>query len=77
MENTHMQHTSSTGPLLPTRLAFVVQFSAETAVGQAQFTGRVEHIVSGDLAHFRTLDELWAFMVRALTAQGSAPEEIP
>lgn len=72
-----MQHMSSTGPLLPTRLAFVVQFSAETAVGQAQFTGRVEHIVSGAVAHFRTLDELWAFMLRALTAQGSAPEKLP
>ena len=76
MEDTHMQQPSSTGPLLPTRLAFVVQFSAETAVGQAQFIGRVEHIVSGDMTHFRTLDELWAFMLRALAAQGSVPEEI-
>jgi len=43
---------------LPVRQAFVVQFGAETAVGQQRFVGRVEHVVSGQVAHFATLEEL-------------------
>jgi hypothetical protein len=39
--------TNRPGPLLPAQLAFVVQFAAETEVGQGQFVGRVEHVVSG------------------------------
>jgi hypothetical protein len=53
-----MHQPHSPGPPLPTQLDFVVQFGAETSVGHAQFMGRVEHIVSGAVAHFRTLDEL-------------------
>jgi len=72
-----MHQPHSLGPPFPTRLAFVVQFGAETAVGQAQFSGRVEHVVSGIVAHFHTLDELWAFMLRTLTVQDRALEETP
>jgi hypothetical protein len=72
-----MDHPHSTGPPFPTRLAFVVQFGTETAVGHAQFSGRVEHIVSGAVAHFHMLDELWAFMRQVLAAQASAPEAPP
>lgn len=71
----HQPHSPS--PLFPTRLAFVVQFGAETAVGHAHFSGRVEHIVSGAVAHFHTLDELWAFMLQTLTLQDSTLEEMP
>lgn len=72
-----MQQTGNPGPPFPTRLAFVVQFGAETAVEREQFPGRVEHIVSGAVAHFHTLDELWAFMRRVLAIQASAPEALP
>ena len=72
-----MPQPHSPGPPFPTQLAFVVQFGAETAVERAQFSGRVEHIVSGAVTHFDTLDELWAFMRRMLTVQDSALEETP
>ena len=49
--------------------------AGETAVESEQFLGRVEHIVSGDMTHFHTLDELWAFMRWVLAAQASSPEE--
>ena len=71
-----MHQPHSTGPPFPTRLAFVVQFGAETAVEGGQFLGRVEHIVSGAVAHFHTLDELWDFMRQVLAAQASAPEAL-
>ena len=77
MEDAHVQQTSSPGPPFPTRLAFVVQFAAETAVGREQFVGRVEHIVSGAMTRFHTLDELLAFMARVLATLDTAPEESP
>ena len=72
-----MHQPPSPGPPFPTRLAFVVQFGAETAVEGEQFLGRVEHIVSGAVAHFHTPDELWSFMRRVLAAQASIPEAPP
>jgi len=71
-----MHQPRSTGSPFPTRLAFVVQFGAETAVECEQFLGRVEHIVSGSVAHCHTLDELWAFIRRVLAAQASTPEAL-
>ena len=57
---------------LPVDRAFVVQLRATAAVAQGQLTGRVEHVLSGQAAHFRTLDELLAFMARVLTGLESA-----
>ena len=51
---------------LPVQRAFVVQLHATAAVAQGQLTGRVEHVLSGQAAHFDTLDELLAFMARVL-----------
>src|SRR5262249_39703691 len=76
-EDTPMHQPHSPGPPFPTQLAFVVQFGAETAVGRAQFSGRVGHIGSGRVTHFHTPEELWAFMRRMLTVQDSALEEMP
>ena len=70
-----MPQTSRPGPLLPTERAFVVQFAAETAVGCGRFVGRVEHVVSGQVGRFHTLDALLAYMVQVLTALDTAPEE--
>jgi hypothetical protein len=63
--------------LLPVRRAFVVQFSAATSVGQQRFVGRVEHVVSGQAAHFHTLEELLQFMARLLSTHETAPEALP
>ena len=61
---------------LPAARAFVVQVHAAADVGQGHWEGRVEHVVSGQIRHFHTLEELLAFMVRVLTARcaGSAKQ---
>ena len=46
-------------PLLPP-WAFVVQFRVETDLAQGRCTGRVEHVVSGQAAHFQSVEELLA-----------------
>ena len=55
-------------PSLPANRAFVVQLHADAQPEQGQFCGRVEHIVSLQSAHFESVEELTAFMVRVLTA---------
>ena len=54
---------------LPVERAFVVQLHATADITQARIIGRVEHVVSGQARHFRTLKELLTFMARVLTAQ--------
>jgi hypothetical protein len=46
--------------------AFVVQFRRETVVDTGRLAGRVEHVVSGKVARFQSLDELVAFMTEVL-----------
>ena len=46
--------------------AFVVQFGRETVVDTGRLAGRVEHVVSGKVARFQSLDELVAFMTNVL-----------
>ena len=61
-------------PPLPVQRAFVVQLHATAVVAQGQLTGRVEHVLSGQAAHFNTLDELLAFMARVLAGlESTAP----
>ena len=54
-------------PALPTNRAFVVQFRAQPTSRSSSYEGRVEHLVSGQVARFHLLEELLAFMVRVLT----------
>ena len=70
------QQAAERSPLSPHR-AFVVQFRAETAVEQGRFVGRVEHVVSGQAAHFASLEELLAFIGRVLTQVRTEPPEEP
>ena len=49
-----------------TQLAFLVQLRPESNVEQQSFVGRVEHIASGDVAHFQRSEELLAFIVCVL-----------
>jgi hypothetical protein len=72
-----MTPDTATNRLLPVQRAFVVQLYATAAVAQGQLAGRVEHVVSGQAAHFHTLDELLAFMARVLATLDTAPEESP
>jgi len=53
-------------PSLPARRAFVVQFRAEVELEHDSFTGRVEHVLSGQALKFASLEELVAFFVHVL-----------
>jgi hypothetical protein len=44
----------------------VVQFRAPSAGESSSYDGRVEHLVSGQVARFHALEELLGFMVRVL-----------
>jgi hypothetical protein len=54
-------------PSLPTNRVFVVQFRAQPTGASPSYDGRVEHLVSGQVARFHSLEELLAFMIRMLT----------
>jgi hypothetical protein len=54
-------------PSLPTNRVFVVQFRAQPTGASPSYDGRVEHLVSGQVARFHSLEELLAFMLRMLT----------
>ena len=60
-------------PSFPANRAFVVQLHADAQPAQGQFRGRVEHIVSYQAAHFASVEELTAFMVRVLAADNQDP----
>src|SRR5262249_52272377 len=68
--------TEEQSPLLP-QWAFVVQFRADTDVERGVCTGRVEHVVSGQAAHFQLLEELLAFMARVLATVRKQPPDEP
>jgi hypothetical protein len=44
----------------------VVQFRTQTTGVSPAYAGRVEHVVSGEMMRFQSLDELLAFMTRVL-----------
>jgi hypothetical protein len=52
---------------LPTHRAFVVQFRGQPADAPLAWEGRVEHLVSGQVARFHSAEELLAFFTRLLT----------
>jgi hypothetical protein len=54
-------------PALPPDRAFVVQFHAQPSEAPPAYEGRVEHLVSGQVARFHSLEELLTFMIRVLT----------
>jgi len=51
---------------LPPERAFVVQFSADTMLDTMHMTGRVEHVVSGQVGHFHSLATLLSFITGML-----------
>jgi hypothetical protein len=53
-------------PPLPTNRAFVVQFRAQPPWVPLSWDGRVEHVASGQMTHFHSLEELLAFIRRVL-----------
>ena len=63
-------------PSLPTNRVFVVQFRAQPTEASSSYDGRVEHVVSGQVARFHSLEELLGFMVGVL-ADIQAPSDSP
>jgi hypothetical protein len=61
-------------PLSPA-CAFVVHFREGTEPTSQDFTGRVEHMISGDAARFQSSDELMAFFVRVMRAVRTKPPQ--
>jgi hypothetical protein len=59
-------HENRILPQLSPHYAFVVQFRSDVQLKAGHLTGRVEHVVSGQAAHFVSLETLVAFMVRVL-----------
>ena len=53
------------GPF-PIQHAFVVQFAADTMLGDTGLGGHVEPIVSGQATRFQPVEELLAFVTRVL-----------
>ena len=53
---------------LPTNRAFVVQMRAQPLGAPLVWDGRVEHVVSGQMTHFHSLEELVAFISRVLAS---------
>ena len=53
-------------PSLPTNRVFVGQFRIQPPGAPAGYDGRVEHLVSGQVARFHALEELLAFMIQVL-----------
>ena len=58
---------------LPTNRAFVVQVRAQPTDAPLSWEGRVEHLVSGQVARFHSSEELLAFMRRVLTEVQEQP----
>ena len=57
------------------RRDFVIQLRPDTDVRAGQFEGRIEHIDSGRSAHFRTIEELLAFVAQSVTLETRSPAE--
>jgi hypothetical protein len=63
-------------PLSPHR-AFVVQLWGGMVPTPEAMCGRVEHVMSGQATHFRSLEELLVFMARVLTQVRAEPPQKP
>ena len=51
---------------LPPERAFVVQFYADTALDATRISGRVEHVVTGQVRHFCSIATLLDFITHVL-----------
>jgi hypothetical protein len=68
-----MARRDEQGSTLSAHRAFVVHFGTTGGSGRRRFSGRVEHLSSGESIHFSSLKGLLAFFAAALdTAAGAA-----
>lgn len=62
-EATGLDHEARTGRV------FVVHLRADADVQHGGFRGRVQHVRSGDAAHFESLDELATFLTACIDGE--------
>jgi hypothetical protein len=67
-----LQDKAEQAPLSVHR-AFVVHFRENNDVAHRQMSGRVEHVVSGQSAHFASLEDLLAFIAQVLAPVRGPP----
>ena len=60
---------------LPPERAFVVQLRAPADGDGERFAGRAEHIASGLVARFASVEELLGFVRQVLTSQARPPAD--
>ena len=61
-------------PALPANRAFVLQFRAPAPEGPLRWEGRIEHLVSGQVARFDSPEELLTFLRRVLLEVQEPPD---
>ena len=52
--------------------SFLVHLRTDDDIAGGRVVGRVEHVPSGDAAHFQSIDELLSFMATLLDAHDDA-----
>jgi len=57
------------------RGAFVVQVSDEADLNEGRLDGRVEHVLSGQSAHFDSAEDLVRFITTALVQEAPATQD--
>jgi hypothetical protein len=70
------QHPAEKAPL-SVHWAFVVHFRVDSDMARGRVAGRVEHVVSGQSAHFDTLQEPLAFLEQVLTTVRAPSRKTP
>ena len=63
-----MKPRDQRGSTLSVHRAFVVHFGTSGGPGRRRFSGRVEHLSSGESTHFTSLEGLLAFFASILDA---------
>ena len=66
---------ASMKPALRSHRAFVVWLGEDSRLSDGRLRGRVEHVASGERAHFASRQELLEFMARSLGEQVRKPDE--
>lgn len=58
---------------MSTRRAFVIQFRPDADLQQKRWEGRLEHISSGHVMHFHSLQELLGFLCEMMQQENTEP----
>jgi hypothetical protein len=72
-----MQPSYEQPKTLPPVRAFVVQFYNDADIEQQSFSGRVEHVMSGQAKRFHSVEDLLAFFTWMLRVVDTPPQALP